>query len=339
MYRHILVPIDHTDLSTVTIGQAVEFARHLGARIMFFHAQANHATSYWGEAEMVRITAPEDYFYTYQGQAQELLTKAESAARAQGVPCAALTTMSNSPYAAIVDAAQQAGCDLIFMASHGRRSAITMALASQTLKVLLHSEVPVLVSATKNPPPPAQALATMRDEHRSLAAVLHAALHTVKSAVAANVDMDHALLRSIVLYLREFPVALHHPKEEQYLFRRLRERCEELIPELDELQRQHIRDVRYVEELDEQVERYIDGSSNAVALLDVLSGYAKFMWEHMGREEGVVLPTAQRCLTAADWEEINQAFAENHDSRFSGELEAKYRHLFSLIVNQAPGDK
>ena len=78
MYRHLLVPIDGTELSTVTIGAAVDLARVLGARITFFHARPDYSSSLRGEADAVRLTAPAEYTYAYEGRTRELLTKAES---------------------------------------------------------------------------------------------------------------------------------------------------------------------------------------------------------------------------------------------------------------------
>ncbi|KXB32367.1 universal stress protein UspA [Dechloromonas denitrificans] len=338
MYRHLLVPIDNTDLSTVTVGRAVEFARTLGARITFFHAAADHAASLRGDAEIVRLTSPDDYSYNFEGRARELLTKAESAARACGVPCASSTTVSDSPYEAIIAAARGEGCDLIFMASHGRRTTLGMMLGSQTLKVLINSEIPVLVSAMADPPAPAQAIATIRDEHRSLAAVLHAWLHALAPAADGTLTPDPALMKAMVHYIREFPVALHHPKEEEYLFRKLRERTSAVNPELDELERQHDRDQQMVADLEVAVDEYIAGKKPAEKLEKLVAAYANFMWEHMGREEGVILPEAQRYLTEADWSEINAAFSENRDPRFGGETDAEFKHLFSRIVNLAETD-
>jgi len=338
MYRHLLVPIDNTDLSTVTIGRAVEFAGTLGARITFFHAQPNHAASLSGDAEIDRLTAPEEFAYTFEGRARELLTKAESAARAQGVPCSSASAVNDSPYAAIIAAARDAGCDLIFMASHGRRSTLGMMLGSQTLKVLVNSEIPVLVSATATPPAPAQAVGIIRDEHRSLAAVLHAWQHLLKVAAASGMAPDVLLMRAMVRYLEVFPVALHHPKEHEYLFRKLRERTAEVNPELDELERQHERDEKMVGELRTLVERFADGEASAEAIGQAVAAYTRFIWEHMGREEGVIIPAAQRHLSEADWSEINTAFSQNGDPRFAGDTEAEYRRLFSRIVNLVPPD-
>jgi nucleotide-binding universal stress UspA family protein/hemerythrin-like domain-containing protein len=335
MYRHLLVPIDGTDLATETIGKAVEFARSVGARVTFFHAQADHEGSLRGDAEIVRLTAPEDFTYAFEGRARELLAKAESAARAQGVPCAAAAAVSDSPYRAIIAAAKEAECDLIFMASHGRRSNIGMMLGSQTLKVLVNSEIPVLVSATSNPPVPAQAIGIIRDEHRSLAAVLHAWVHLLRQTDAGEAKPDAALLRAMIHYIRAFPVALHHPKEEEYLFASLRERTSQCNAELDELQRQHERDHQLVNELADLVERYIAGAAALAELEQAVSRYALFIWEHMGREEGVIIPAAQRHLTDADWDEINAAFSENRDPRFGGDTDAEFRRLFSRLVNLA----
>lgn len=336
MYRHLLVPIENSDLSTVTIGRAVEFALALGARITFFHASADHSASITGDAEIVRMTAPEDYAYNFAGRARELLTKAESAARARGVPCSSASTVSDSPYTAIVAAARAAGCDLIFMASHGRRSTLGMMLGSQTLKVLTHSEIPVLVSAMAEPPVPAQAIGIIRDEHRSLAAVLHAWQHLFKDAEGKGVQPDAALMQAMVHYIQAFPVALHHPKEDDYLFRKLRERTAEANPELDELERQHVRDEQQVIELAALVDRYASGAATVAEVEQAVSHYSQAIWEHMGREEGVILPLAQRYLTVEDWTEINEAFQKNMDPRFGGDTDAEFKRLFSRIVNLAP---
>jgi nucleotide-binding universal stress UspA family protein/hemerythrin-like domain-containing protein len=341
MYRHLLVPIDGTDLSTVTIGAAVDLARALGARITFFHARPDYSSSLRGEADAVRLTAPAEYTYAYEGRTRELLTKAESAARARGVPCESRYAVSDAPHSAILDAARDAKCDLIFMASHGRRSTLGMMLGSQMLKVLLHSEIPVLVSATANPPVPEMSIGIIRDEHRSIAAVLHAWLHVLKGSGEGRPDPQ--LIRAMLTYIQEFPLVLHHPKEENFLFSRLRERTSTVTADLDELERQHHRDHVLVAELAETVTRYEAGTASVTELEELVKKYELFIWEHMGREEGVILPAAQKYLTKADWAEINAAFSENRDPGFGDDTEGEFRRLFSRIVNLAgertPSDK
>lgn len=145
MYRHLFVPIDGSDLSTEVVGNAVALARPLGARITFFHATPDAQASLRGEVEVLRLTSPDDHDYATAGRARELLAKAEAAARACGVPCEARHAVHDRPAQAIVEAARASGCDLIFMASHGRRGISGFLLGSETNKVLTHSKVPVLV--------------------------------------------------------------------------------------------------------------------------------------------------------------------------------------------------
>lgn len=337
MYKHLLVPIDATELSIMVVGKAVELARSLGARITFFHAQLNHTASFFADAELVRVTSPDDFAYSFTGLARELLAKAESAAHAKGVTCNSTTTVCSKVHQAIIDAAQKAQCDLIFMASHGRNSHLGMMLGSQTLKVLMNSDIPVLVSSGKDPSIPVLTMGIIRDEHRSLAAVLHGWMHLTKTSLAAgDSPLDPALLHAMIHYIKAFPVALHHPKETEYLFKRLRLRSSDLNAELDELDRQHDIDHALVIELGNKVEAYCQGSLSLLELDAAVRQYAQFIWDHMGKEENVILPAAQRILTEADWSELHAAFSSNQDPRFSSEADTDFKHLFSRIVNLTP---
>ena len=340
MYRHLLVPVDDTDLSIGVVGNAVALACAVGARITFFHAIVDAAGSLRGEAEVLRLIARDEYEYASLGKAQELLAKAEAAARALGVPCESRHVVSDKPAQAIVAAARAGGCDLIFLASHGRHGKLGMALVSEMLEVLMSARLPVLVSSIGEPALPARAIGIIRDEHRSLAAVMHAWRHALAAARRSGTDADVALMRAIVRYVRQFPIELHHPKEEEQLFARLRERTATCDAELDELERQHRRDHEFVAALERQVEALAaaEGAARVQATLaleqDVI-GYAAFLWDHMGREEGVILPAAQRFLLAEDWAAIDQAFAANRDPNFNGAYR-EYRQLFARIVNLAP---
>jgi nucleotide-binding universal stress UspA family protein/hemerythrin-like domain-containing protein len=333
MYRHFLVPIDNTGLSIVTIAQAVEFARTLGARITFFHAQANHFSTLPSNSELSHPASPDGLFYNFEGRTKELLTKAESAARAQGVPCSSSTVVSDVPHSAILATARAEGCDLIFMASHSRNNAVGKMPGSQTLNVLAGTEIPVLVSPTVILPATAQVIATIQEEHRSLAAVLHAWLFLLKSSETQGTAADANVMRAMVHYIQAFPHARHHPTEQQYLFRKLRERTSVVNPELDELERQHERDEQLLTALAALVEQYAASAVTTREIETAVSGYAKFTWEHMGREEGVILPAAQRFLTEKDWSEINSAFSENQDPRFGDDTDAGFRRLFLRIAN------
>jgi len=207
--------------------------------------------------------------------------------------------------------------------------------------VLMHAGLPVLVSSTGEPKPPAHAIGIVRDEHRSMAAVMHAWMRTLAEARQAGTAADAAQMQGIVRYLQDFPVALHHPKEEQHLFKRLRERSDAFDAELDELGRQHQRDEEMVAELAKLVRKLqrCDDAETAraatAALEEAVQAYASFLWDHMGREESVILPAAAQHLSEADWVEIDRAFQENRDLQLRGNVDRAYRQLFSRIVNTA----
>ena len=338
MYRHLLVPIDDSNLSIDVVGNAVGLARAVGARITFFHVLTGPSRPAGSDAERPCVTAPPGDSPAYSGKARELLAKAEAAAHACGVPCTSLQQPGDQPAAAIVEAARTGGCDLIFMASHGQRRRPGAAPASQTLAVLMNAGLPVLVAATGDPKPPAHAIGILRDEHRSLAAVMHAWMQALATARRGGVGADAAQMRGIVRYLQTFAVALHHPKEERHLFKRLRERTDAFDAELDELQRQHLRDEQWVAELAALVEALAVSSDTAAAtraLDDAVQAYARFLWEHLGREEGVILPAAQQHLNDADWAEIDRAFQANRERREHGERDTAWQQLFSRIVSPA----
>lgn len=145
MFRHILVPTDGSDLSLETAKRAVSFAKEAGARITAFFAKPEFPVTYFGEGALIDPTTPERFAEMAEQQAQSYLQQVEKLAKDAGVACGTVSVTSDIPYEAIIDAATAAGCDLIFMASHGRRGIGGLLLGSETHKVLTHSTIPVLV--------------------------------------------------------------------------------------------------------------------------------------------------------------------------------------------------
>jgi nucleotide-binding universal stress UspA family protein len=143
MYKHILLPTDGSDLSATAVRDGVKFAKEIGARVTALHVTPPfHPT----EATPTSFTA---HIHEHDAKAKESAERAlgavTEAARVAGVPCATVHQVSSSPYEAIIALAGEAGCDLIFMASHGRRGVAALLLGSETNKVLTHSKIPVLV--------------------------------------------------------------------------------------------------------------------------------------------------------------------------------------------------
>ena len=145
MFKHLLVPTDGSELSEGTVRRAISFAKDAGAQITFFYAQPDFPMPIYGEGALIDPTTPEQFARASALEAEEILSRAKAAAEAEGVNVATDTTVNEVPYEAIIDAAARHGCDLIFMASHGRRGLASLLLGSETHKVLTHSTVPVLV--------------------------------------------------------------------------------------------------------------------------------------------------------------------------------------------------
>lgn len=145
MFKHILVPTDGSQLSFDTSRRAIAFAKETGAKVTFFFAKPDYPVAFYGEGALIDPTTPDKFAEMAEQQAKEILAANEAAAKAEGVVSAAASSVSDIPYEAIIAAAEQAGADLIFMASHGRRGISGLLLGSETQKVLTHSKIPVLV--------------------------------------------------------------------------------------------------------------------------------------------------------------------------------------------------
>ena len=145
MFRHLLVPTDGSELSLRTVRQAVAFAKEIGARITFFYAKPDYPVSFYGEGALIDPTTPDKFAEMADKQAEEILSAANAEAKASGVESSGAADTSDIPYDAIITAAKAHGCDLIFMASHGRRGISGLLLGSETHKVLTHTDIPVLV--------------------------------------------------------------------------------------------------------------------------------------------------------------------------------------------------
>ncbi len=145
MFKHILVPTDGSKLSVKTIKQAVKFAKSVGAKITGFYATPEFGSTYYGDGYILRAPSANAYAEASEKQARKCLSTVEVEADVEKVPCEVLHVVSDSPYEAIIEAAKKKKCDLIFMASHGRRGLSGLVLGSETHKVLIHSKIPVLV--------------------------------------------------------------------------------------------------------------------------------------------------------------------------------------------------
>ena len=145
MFKHILVPTDGSKLSVKSIKQAVKLAKEVGAKVTGFYATPEYSPTYYGDGYILRAPSAKEHQEAAEKQARQYLSAVEVEAGVEKVPCEVMHVVSDSPYEAIIDAAKKKKCDLIFMASHGRRGLSGLVLGSETHKVLIHSKIPVLV--------------------------------------------------------------------------------------------------------------------------------------------------------------------------------------------------
>ena len=143
MYKHLLLPTDGSPLSEEAVRRGVQFARQLGAKVTGFYAMPEfQVVSY----TMAMVDNSKDIFGRQaRERAEKVLETVKRIAVEEGVECDTVSVVSDAPYEAIIQTATDRGCDLILMASHGRRGIQGFLLGSETNKVLTHSKIPVLV--------------------------------------------------------------------------------------------------------------------------------------------------------------------------------------------------
>jgi nucleotide-binding universal stress UspA family protein len=145
MFKHILLPTDGSKLSNRAILTGIRFAGKIKARVTALHVVpefrpfADEGFAPMSPALKKRLDDEA------RSRASKMLASVARLARSRRVRCATLTVASDLPYQKIIETARKKKCDLIMMASHGRRGLSSLLLGSETAKVLLHSRIPVLV--------------------------------------------------------------------------------------------------------------------------------------------------------------------------------------------------
>ena len=143
MFKHILIPTDGSKRSEKAVRKGIRLAQSMKARVTAFHA----IPKFYASDVMMDLlsTSRGNYAAAALAYAKERLRFVQVAAQAFDVRCDARHATTDDPAGAIIEAAKASGCDLILMASHGRRGLGALLLGSETQKVLAHSTIPVLV--------------------------------------------------------------------------------------------------------------------------------------------------------------------------------------------------
>jgi nucleotide-binding universal stress UspA family protein len=143
MYKHVLIPTDGSDLSSKAEAAGLTLAKGLDARVTALTVTAPF--QFIGTEPMMLVATEPEHEKAQAARAERTLERVKATAAAIGVPVETVRKVSTHPFEEIIDTAKERGCDLIFMASHGRSGIAGLILGSVTSKVLTHSKIPVLV--------------------------------------------------------------------------------------------------------------------------------------------------------------------------------------------------
>jgi hemerythrin-like domain-containing protein len=181
-----------------------------------------------------------------------------------------------------------------------------------------------------------KAVRIIRDEHRSITAVLHGLQHLARESLDPAVRPRFEVFRAMLHYIDAFPERLHHPKEDGELFARVSARVPESLPLVDRLRAEHIEGAQRIRDLERLLAEFEQSwPRGARAFSAAVENYCGFHWRHMQAEEQELLPLAERALAPGDWREIEAAFAGNQDP-IADLREKDFAKLFTRIVSLAP---
>lgn len=142
MFQRILVPTDGSDITKKAIQTTIGLAKSLGATV---HAISVKEPFPYSSISEMQPTPPQEFFDAQERIAAARVQEVSEACQAAGIGCEAHTVEALHPWEAITEHAERMGCDLVIMASHGRRGVTALLLGSETQKVLTHSKIPVLI--------------------------------------------------------------------------------------------------------------------------------------------------------------------------------------------------
>jgi nucleotide-binding universal stress UspA family protein len=145
MFKHILIPTDGSPVAARAVKAGLALARDMGARVTAYYGLDPMPAPYYGDGYTIDARVIADIERGARTTGEKALAKIAQAAKAAGVPFTGVITKPATPYEGIIAAAKKSKCDVIFMASHGRRGIAGIVLGSFTNKVLTHSKIPVLV--------------------------------------------------------------------------------------------------------------------------------------------------------------------------------------------------
>lgn len=175
----------------------------------------------------------------------------------------------------------------------------------------------------------------MTEEHRTLAAVLHALEFLSKPDQLKNTEVR--VLWAIIHYMDMYSEKLHHPAEDDFLFKPLKDKTKDEQPLIAELEIEHANgDVR-IKRLSNTLDNFVAGVKGSdQEFSNAVDEYAQFYWKHMMNEEKIIFPLAEKYLSYSDWTLLIDGFKKNKDPISGGEIVQNMDALLAKILEIAP---
>jgi branched-chain amino acid transport system ATP-binding protein len=183
----------------------------------------------------------------------------------------------------------------------------------------------------------ARALTVLREEHRSILAVLHGMSFLVQEIRARGRQVDARVFHAMIYYLDTFSERFHHPKEDRHLFQALRGRSAEAAALIDELEDEHKRGEDALRRLSHTLMRYEEGGQREFPAFErEVENFVRNYRDHIRKEEEGVFPLAREVLSGSDWAKLDIAIARDRDPLALGGDPRDVERLFHRIAEIAP---
>lgn len=177
----------------------------------------------------------------------------------------------------------------------------------------------------------------IRDEHRSIYAVLDGLRYLARLSLAGKATVDPKVFRAMLNYLETYAERLHHPKEDRYLFAAMRQFGSQAETLIAGLEREHAGGERALRDLDHCLARCeAAGEKQFAAFANAVEEYVRDYLLHMKKEEEEIFPLALKLLTPGDWALLDRAYREEHDPFMAAQEQKDLRELLDRIVTLAP---
>lgn len=323
MFKHILVPIDETQLSMLVIGQAIELAALHGARISFLHLSPDAGGLVDGDAGLLHAMAPELFARKYLWRDGYIRAKALGWAQTAQVETAFVGAVEQGPlHSQILHAAEVEGADLILMGSHWRGSLLERIFGSVSVKLLLNTRLPVLISPAgpDELSPRNVVIAQFREMHAVWISLLDRLLGWLDAESEGSDDLSLRLQQGLALQARiadEVHAILMQPPFVDDL--PARQQADRFFADLK----------AYREALEQCWQNSAAGDS--AALVDALQQLRHCLIERVVEENNRLLQQAEAQADADNWTRAAQIIDSEHWRSRREQLRAE---LSALLVHQ-----